>query len=306
MKYIFGPVPSRRLGLSLGIDLLGKKHCNLSCVYCELGRTLNYTSKRKVYVSTGDVLTELDNFFESGGRADVLTFSGNGEPTLALNLGEIIDAVKQKYDIQTALITNSILFYDKVLRQEAAKVDIVLPSLDAGSEDVFKKINRPHKDVEFEKVIQGLIDFSKEYTGRILLEVLIVKGINDSDESLMKIRKIIDKMDNVEEIQMNTVVRLKAEEYADPVDESMLKHAVEIMGERAKIIGKFKGPVIRAVDNAGKTILDIVRLRPVTIEELEEVTGFKKVVIIKETGLMEEKGLITRTKHGNNEYYKGK
>ncbi|HDT15240.1 MAG TPA: radical SAM protein, partial [Firmicutes bacterium] len=276
IMHIFGPVPSRRLGLSLGVDLLESKHCNLNCVYCELGKTPEICTERDVFAETDEVVREIKEYFDSGKRADILTFSGNGEPLLAENLGSVINAVRKFYPGRIAILTNGVLLYDKRAARGAALADIVLPSIDAGSKDIFEKINRPGAGFEFERYVKGLVKFSGTFRGEIWVEVLLVKGINDSDDEFRNIKKIIDRMDNVTRIQVNTIVRSRAEKSAEPAAHERLERAAEIFGDIAEIIRGYEGSAIDAVEDIRELILKITRLRPVSVDDMEKLTGLPK------------------------------
>jgi len=163
-KYLFGPVPSRRLGISLGVDLVPHKTCSLNCVYCECGRTTILTDERKEYVPTEMVLSELNHFLTTNPRLDFITFSGSGEPTLHSGLGNVIKFIKKNFPkYQVALLTNGTLFYSPNIREEVKQVDVILPSLDAASEEVFHKINRPVRGLKVQKVIDGLVQLRTEF-----------------------------------------------------------------------------------------------------------------------------------------------
>lgn len=304
--YIFGPVPSRRLGLSLGVDLLNCKSCNFNCIYCELGRTFKYTPERKIFVKTDEVIAEIKDFMDKKNKTDYITFSGSGEPTLALNLGEVILKTKQITNIPVALITNSTLFYNKDVRKDIANIDLVLPSFDAADEETFIKINRPHRSFGFKKFLDGFIQFCSEYKGKIWVEVMIVKNINDSDDHILKLKSIFDNIPNIEKIQLNTVVRSRAESYAEPVSEKQLIYIKELLGNKAEIIGFFKGGKIKTIDNLKDAILSIVRLRPVTLKDLKDVLDFKEEKIILNLKELEKENLIKRDKIFGKEFYKGK
>jgi wyosine [tRNA(Phe)-imidazoG37] synthetase (radical SAM superfamily) len=161
-KHLFGPVPSRRLGMSLGIDLIPKKVCSLNCVYCEVGKTTNLTTDRLEYVNYDSVIAELEKFMSNNPKIDYFTFSGSGEPTLNCRIGDVLKFIKVKYPkIKTAILTNGTLLYNKNLREELLDADVILPSLDAASKNVFRKINRPSKKLNVETHIQGLVDLRK-------------------------------------------------------------------------------------------------------------------------------------------------
>ncbi len=303
--YIFGPVPSRRLGLSLGVDLLNCKSCNFNCVYCELGKTFKYTDKRQVFVKTQDIIEEVKGFLATGGKADYITFSGSGEPTLALNLGESILEVKKLTQTPVALITNGSFFYDEKVREDANKADVVLPSFDAADEETFIKINRPHKSFEFKRFLDGFIAFCNEYKGKIWVEVMIVKGINDSEKQILKLKSLFDRLPVIEKIQLNTVVRSRAEEFAEPVDNEKLNIIKNILGQKAEIIGYFKGEKIKTIDNLQEVILSIVKLRPVTLQDLRSVLDVDESEIIQNLESLQKENHIKKENIFGKEFYKG-
>lgn len=304
--YLFGPVPSRRLGLSLGVDLLNCKSCNLNCVYCELGKTFQYVKDRKIFVRTEDVLGEIRAFFANGGSADYVTFSGAGEPTLALNLGEAMEAAVKITNKKIALITNAVLFSDKKVREEAAIADVVLPSVDAVSEDVFIKLNRPDRSIGLQKYLDGLRQFSTEYSGKIWVEAMIVKGLNDSDEEVLKLKDYLDTLKNVERIQINTIVRARAEESAEPVDKEKLRHIKTLLGSKAEVIGSFTGGKIDTIDKPEAAVLSIIKLRPSTVEDIMSVlpAGEKEVLGYLENFV--KKGIAEKLLLNGKEFYRGK
>lgn len=269
--HIFGPVPSRRLGLSLGIDPLNCKSCNLNCVYCELGRTIHYVAERKVFVETGELLSELRDYFSRGGKADFLTFSGSGEPTLALNLEEMIDSVKSEFKLPVALITNTTLFTDSNVRNAAAKADVLLPSIDAADESAFIKADRPHQGLKLKYILEGFREFCSMYKGRIWAEVMLVKGINDTKENLEAVAGYLNSLPNIEKIQVNTVVRARAEDYAEPLSREELEAAKKILGPKAEIIGKYSGQGFVVTDTVMEAVITAAYLRPMRVQDLLEV-----------------------------------
>ncbi|MHC4423584.1 MAG: radical SAM protein, partial [Planctomycetota bacterium] len=186
-KYVFGPVPSRRLGRSLGVDIVPFKVCTLDCVYCQLGSTINKTIERKEYIPIEPVLAELKDRLDGGLQADFITVSGSGEPTLNSRLGELIDGIKKITDIPVAILTNGTLLYRGDVRADCAKADVVVPSLDAGDEETFRKINHPCSDISIEKLVSGLCAFRKEFAGQIWLEVFLAEDLNTNAEQITKL-----------------------------------------------------------------------------------------------------------------------
>jgi len=220
MKSVFGPIPSRRLGQSLGIDPIPLKTCNWNCVYCQLGRSRPMTNERKVYVDPSPIFAEVKAALEAHapGEIDWLTFVGSGEPTLNSGLGEMIRGVKAITDIPVAVITNGALLYLPEVRQDLLAADAVLPSLDAGSTELYKKINRPHPSVPFDRVIAGLVGFSQAYQGRLWVEIMMVHGVNDTELSLREIAKVLKQI-NPDEIHINQPIRPPAETWVQPADD---------------------------------------------------------------------------------------
>ncbi|MFA5929222.1 MAG: radical SAM protein [Candidatus Margulisiibacteriota bacterium] len=206
-KHIFGPVNSRRLGVSLGVDLLPAKTCDLDCVYCECGKTTKLTMQRQLFVSTKDVQAELDLFLASSPVLDHISFSGAGEPTLASNIGEIIQYIKTKYpQYKVAVLTNGTLLSQAALRQELMPADLVVPSIDAATASVFNKINRPVQGLKLEEVLSGLVNFSKEFKGQLWLEIFIVPGVNDTAEEITALKKLLS-MIRPAKVQLNSLDR---------------------------------------------------------------------------------------------------
>lgn len=302
--YIFGPVPSRRLGLSLGVDPLASKSCNLNCVYCELGRSFKLTNERKLFVETDFIITELKQFFDKGGITDYVTISGSGEPTLALNLGELITEIKKITDKPVAVITNGCLLSDPQVRLELMNADVVMPSMDAFTPAVYMKVNRPYGSIKMDKVIEGLKTFASEYKGRIWLEIMVVSGMNDSDNDMLEAKKVLDTIPNIEKIQINTVVRSRAEEYADPVKDLRLKELAMLLGSRAEVIGKFTGSSIHTIDGIEDAMLEALKRRPMTAKEFEDTMGLKKIEVEMSIGKLVQNGFVIRDHFNGMDFFK--
>ena len=215
-KYIFGPVPSRRLGRSLGVDLVPYKTCTFDCIYCDLGRTTRKTVSRQSYVSPEEIQGELEltlSVLEK--KPDYITLSGSGEPTLNTNIGEIIRRIKEITSTPVAVLTNGSLLSSNEVRRDLSEADVVLPSLDAITPALFEYINRPHPSLKIEEIISGLIQFRKQYRGQIWLEVVFCRGVNDDKEEIEKLKGVIERI-QPDRIQLNTPVRPPAEEFAYP------------------------------------------------------------------------------------------
>lgn len=270
-KYVYGPVPSRRLGLSLGVSPIPKKTCNYSCIYCQLGRTDHMTNTRQMFYPVKDIIEELDIIIKNKIDFNIITIVGEGEPTLYLGLGELIPEIQKRTDKPVAVITNGALFYDADLRAELCQADIVLPTLDAYDDETFKKINRPHGTIDFNMVKEGLKTFSDEYRGQLWIELMLIEGINDDDESLRKYSEAL-KMLKYDRLYINTPVRPPAESYVKAVEHEKMKHAVDVLG----------GISIDLLDSQGfhseieghyEAIMSIIKRHPMNQFEIE---GFLK------------------------------
>ena len=218
MKYVFGPVPSRRLGFSLGVDLLPYKTCSFDCIYCELGPTTCRTLEPRDLIPPEAVLAELDDYLATTiQRIDYLTISGSGEPTLHPELGYLIRAIKEKYPQPLALITNGSLFFDPRILERVKEADLIIPSLDTVDPEAFQVINRPHPELRLEAIIEGLILLGQLPGPRIWLEVLFLRGLNDQPAQIEALSRTIERI-NPEKVQINTVVRPPVEGFAQAVD----------------------------------------------------------------------------------------
>lgn len=274
--YLFGPVPSRRLGISLGIDMVPHKICTLNCVYCECGPTTLLTTERREYIPFEVVTRELDAYLTNNPAPDYITFSGSGEPSLNSRTGDIINLIKKKYSgIPVAVLTNGTLFPDPDVRSELLKADLVLPSLDAASSEVFLRLNRPSPGLKVNSHIQGLIDFRREYDGKIWLEVFILPGYNDNKEHLDALRKALMHI-GADKIQINTLDRPGAVKGLRAAKaETLEKIRKEWAFPQLEIIAavshrKEKASFRKDIENA---ILETVSRRPCTLKDLSRILG---------------------------------
>ena len=275
-KYLFGPVPSRRLGMSLGVDLVPHKVCSLNCIYCECGRTTNLTLERKEYIPYDDVIKELTHYFSNNPAPDYITFSGSGEPTLNSRIGDVLKFIKMKKpEIPVAVLTNGTLLSDKQVRKELLNADVVLPSLDAASDLTFRKINRPFRGLNIKDYIKGLQYFRKEYKGKIWLEVLILPGYNDSTKDLELLKEAFINI-KPDSIQINTLDRPGTVDKIRHASETELKQVadfwnlknIEIIAAapERKDIGSYRKDMETA-------ILETIYRRPCTLDDLAKILG---------------------------------
>jgi wyosine [tRNA(Phe)-imidazoG37] synthetase (radical SAM superfamily) len=307
MKYVYGPVPSRRLGRSLGIDPIPSKTCNFQCVYCQLGKTTNFTNVRKNYLPKNEIIAEMKEAIKQNEeKFDYITFVGSGEPTLYKDLKELILKAKEFSNRPICVITNGGLMYDEQVRATLMLADVVLPSLDAGNEKTFIKINRPHPSIKYNAVIQGFIDFNKSFTGKFWIEVMIMKGINDSKEELLLIKEQIDLI-IPERIDINVPIRPPTENWVKIPDKSVISVLNEVFYEYNNInfpeIGKFGF----YSSDFEKELLSIIERHPMRQEQILETFSSKdlnKNQILKRLKQLESQKKIEKIIYLNNTYWK--
>jgi len=274
-KYIYGPVPSRRLGLSLGISPIPAKYCNYSCIYCQLGRTMNLMNNRYNFFQIEDILDELNEYLKENIKYNVVTIVGEGEPTLYSNLGELIKRIKDITTKPIVVITNGALLSDENVRLELMNADIVMPSLDAIDEEHFRKINRPHKSVQFINVINGLRLFSERFNGQLWIETMLLGGINDDHNSLLKLKTILNTI-QYDRLYINTPVRPPAERYVVEPSTENLKMATEILGGIA--IDQLVSPEFYSeISDDYAAIKSIIKRHPMNQYEIESFLVSRKI-----------------------------
>jgi len=303
-RYLYGPVPSRRLGRSLGIDLVPHKICTYDCIYCQIGSTTEKTLVRKEYVPVREILEELKCFLkEEASPIDYLSITGSGEPTLHSQIGLIIEGIKTFTSIPVAVITNGSLLYKEEVRQDLLHADVVLPSLDAVSSGAFLKMNRPQADFSIEKVIGGMVEFRKIYKGQIWLEILFCKGINDSQSELSSMKNAIDRI-NPDKIHLNTVVRPPSERWAAPLNQKEMEEIRAFFGEKASIISEFdRHSSLISERDAKEEILKIVKRRPLSRSDLSKGMGIPQNELDKYINPLVQEGKIQTRFFGDAIYY---
>lgn len=272
MRHVFGPVPSRRLGHSLGIDTIPLKTCNWNCVYCQLGRTVPVTNERREYFPRQDILAEARQALVAPRPEEIdwVTFVGSGEPTLHSGIGWLIREVKGVSDKPVAVITNGALLYLADVREDLAAADAVLPSLDAGESELYRKINRPHPETTFNCLLQGLIEFRRVFQGKLWVEVMLVRGLNDTEETLLGIARALERI-GPDAIQINLPTRPPAEAWVEPPDEEGLRRAVAALGGLAEVVRPAEGSFdLGGHESLVDAVVAIIRRHPMCEAELEQ------------------------------------
>jgi wyosine [tRNA(Phe)-imidazoG37] synthetase (radical SAM superfamily) len=303
MSHIFGPVPSRRLGFSLGIDAVPFKVCTLNCVYCQVGRTSVKTLERKQWIAPQAILDELRNILAKEEQIDFITFSGSGEPTLNSALGEMIESIKDMTPTPVAVLTNGTLFYLPEVRRDVLDANVIVPSLDAVSPEVFEKLNRPHPDLTVENMLRGLKLLRKEFRGQLWLEVMIVKNINDSMDELKKIAAAIEDI-NPDKIQINSVFRPAAERSIEPAFTETLELAKVLFGEKAEIIEEFRSDRHNAIvaDIKG-SIIQLIKRRPCSAGDISKSLGIHESVLAAHLEILLQEQRIREVIHQGIKFY---
>ncbi len=310
--HLFGPVPSRRLGVSLGVDLIPFKTCSYDCVYCECGPTTHLTVKRGEYVPTEEVIRELRTYLATSPTLDYLTFAGSGEPTLHTGIGEVIGMIKDEFPAyRVAVLTNGSLLADPEVRHALLRADLVVPTLTSVSEEGFRKIHRAHPSITPDEVVDGIVQFEEEYTGALWLEVFIVPGINDGDEEVAAIAEAIERI-RPDKVQLNTLDRPGAAMWVRPAEKKRLREiAALITAAPVEIIDDL--PSRETVGSfhmrTSEFILSMIRRRPCTLDDLTRITGLhrnevgKYLQYLLEKELIEEKreerGMFFRPRHAD-------
>ena len=302
---VFGPVPSRRLGLSLGVDLLWPKSCTLDCRYCECGPTDNLTTERQVFRDRNEVLSEVkQRLAELDPPPDFITLAGSGEPALHKDLGWMIKELK-KLGPKVAVLTNATLIDDPQVRAELALADLVVPSLDAVTPQVFRRVNRPAQGLDPENIIQGLAEFKKHYSGKLWLEILLVEGVNDSEEELAKLVKAAERI-GPDKVQLNTVIRPPADGSSQPVSQARL----EAIAARFSMPCEVSGPPRRKAQGdqgkLGDEIVEMTRRRPLELEDVARAVGISPERAKELTDQLQRDHRLSEERFGDRVFFRGK
>jgi len=265
-SFVYGPVSSRRLGRSLGIDLVPFKTCSYDCIYCQLGRTTRKTIERKEWVPLDLLLEQVEQKLCS--RPDYITLSGSGEPTLFSRTGELIDRLKDMTDIPVAVLTNGSLLWQRQVRDDLRMADLVIPSLDAGNEAMFRYVNRPASELSFDRVVEGLIAFRQEYDGQYWLEVFVLGGVTDVNAELDALAAAVRRV-APQRVQLNTVTRPPAENFAYSVAPDHMSRLADRIGDNAEVIaGHRRAHGQPSFAARGEDVLELLRRCPCTIQDI--------------------------------------
>lgn len=305
-KYIFGPVPSRRLGVSLGVDLVTHKTCSLDCVYCECGKTTDLTCERKEYVPADVVKEELLDYFGKNPKPDFVTFSGSGEPSLNIKIGEVLDFIKSKFDVKVCVLTNGTLFSDPELRKELLNADLVMPSLDSADEKSFLKINRPCKDLKINDYIKGLSDFKNEFKNKFHLEIFILPGFNDSESDISKLKNAVNRI-NPDLVLLNTLDRpgaIKGLRAASQAELMRIKKDLDF--KNIQIISKSiqRKNIASYREDREEAVYGMIFRRPCTIDDLSEILGLHRNDIGKYLDVLVNQGKVEAEELERGVFYK--
>ena len=303
--FVYGPVPSRRLGLSLGINIIPRKTCTLDCIYCQCGLTTKKTVERRSFYPVPDVIAAVRKSVALR-RPDYLTFSGEGEPTLNKDIGRIIRRLKREFRLPVAVITNGTLMSDPAVRRDLYAADLVMPSLDAADQRTFTRVDRCHRSICVNDIIAGLIAFRRRYRGRLWLEIMLCKGINDSPEHLMILRRAVADI-NPTLVQLNTVVRPPAESFARTLSHDDLVQVQMVFGPGTEIVGvvalKGKKDTHGSQADIERRIIALSEGRPVTRADIARSLGLPPARLATLLGELVRSGAIRATRFQARTFY---
>lgn len=276
-KHVFGPVPSRRLGVSLGVDMVVPKSCNMNCVFCECGATKKLTLKRENFKDVEEIKNEIQEVLK-GVKPDYITFSGSGEPTLSKDIGEVIEWIKKNTDVKVCVITNGLLLKDDKVVEDIKNADLIIPTLNSVDNLIFKKINRPSVESDVSQLMEGLKNLSEKYSGKIYVETFIIEGLNDSDEHT---QKMIEFLKNIKfsKLQLNTLDRPGTEIWVKPASQETLKRIKERYNRNGimnvEIVGEMK-ELEKKIELNAELVKNMEEKRKYSEKELEKIYKIEK------------------------------
>ncbi|RJP35163.1 MAG: radical SAM protein [Actinobacteria bacterium] len=301
--YVYGPVASRRLGSSLGVDLVPRKICDYDCVYCQIGRTTVKTTCREPYVPAHEVLAQLERRLEDEPAVDYITLAGSGEPTLHSELDRILTGIRRLSTLPIAIITNGSLLGDDDVAAACAGADLIIPSLDAADEEIFQAVNRPCRELNLQDVVEGMASFRDAFQGNIWLEIMLVKGLNSGEEQLKKLGALIGRI-SPDKVQLNTVVRPPVEATACPVDEDELARLAALLGAGADTVPPLsRGITVSSLGARPQKVLQVVRRRPCTVDDVARALGVNYTEAMKLLVRMEKEGMLNSRTVNEKTFY---
>ena len=304
-RYVYGPVASRRLGFSLGVDIIPFKTCTLDCAYCQLGSAGRTRVRRGRWFPPRDILAQVRQALAAGQRIDAVTFSGSGEPTLSRDLGRLVRAIKKMTPAPVVVLTNGTLLTRKDVRRDLLAADVVVPSLDAVAGPLFRRVNRPHPSLDNRRIIDGLARFRDEYRGQIRLEIMLIKGVNDSPAAIRALEQAVTRI-RPDRIELNTVVRPPADRRAAALGPAALERIRKRLGPRAEVVASFaKRKQAPAAGGLDKAVLATVRRRPQTAADIAAALGRHHDEVLKALMALLERGRVTKRVHAGRTYYAG-
>jgi len=303
-RHLFGPVPSRRLGRSLGVDLVPYKTCSFDCIFCQLGRTTNKTVLRKEYVPVDDVIRELNEWLKTENRADYITLSGSGEPTLNSGFGRVIDFLHNATDIPVALLTNGSLLSLPEVREQAIKSDVLKISLSAWDEFSFQHINRPHPKINLKRMFESFMLLQNSHKGQLWIEVFLMWGTNTTVKDVSRIAGLIKEI-GPDKVQLNTSVRPPCEEFAYPVPQEKMTELTKLFEPKAEVIAEYSSHISPKVETGGKEIRQMLQRRPCTLEDICQSFGLHKNEALKFIGKLLRTEQIKQYRRSDSIYYTG-
>lgn len=287
----------------MGVDVIPRKYCNFDCIYCQVGKTTGKNTTRRTFFRAKEVARQVVDTVCATEKVDFVTFSGSGEPTLNKNLGTMIREIKKNINTPVAVITNSSLFDLEEVRNDLMCADVILPSLDAASNEMFQRINRPQSNIDIVKIIEGIKSLRKQYTGLIWLEIMMIKGMNDTKEELQKLSDIVKDL-NVDRIHLNTITRPPSESNAGPLAQGELEQIKKLFGNKCEVISSFeKDGIHQQREGWAEALVDILKRRALTLDDISKITGVASSRIIEQLRDMEKNGLIETYRLGSDIYY---
>jgi wyosine [tRNA(Phe)-imidazoG37] synthetase (radical SAM superfamily) len=302
VAYVFGPVPSRRLGLSLGVDLTPRKTCTYDCLYCQVGRTTRITAEPSPFVPVEEVIHELEQKLRRV-TPDFITLSGSGEPTLHSQIDQIIAYIKKRRDFRVAVLTNGSLLWREEVMERVVGADMIMPTLCTAFEETFRSIHRPHPGITLALLIRGLKDLRHAFRGQFFLEVMLLKGFNDREEEIAALKSVIEEI-GPDRVQLNTVARPPSDPSAVALDRKALKDIEKCFGVTGQIIAdRRRKPKDQRSDALSAQILEMARRRPVRPADVANALGVPLGQVNHLMRTLEESGSLRSREHGSETFY---